>query len=291
MPSRTRAKESDLGVRTTRALAVRESNRGEARTRPDRLAVEEPLEIRLAYHHSGKVREIPLSITMRTPGHDRELVAGFLLAEGIVVNAGDIVSLGPASADAGCNTIRAELGPSVRPDPASLQRHFYTTSSCGVCGKASLEALRTAGFSTPPEGQPRVPAELIHRLPDRMSAGQTVFAVTGGLHAAALFDCRGELIDLREDVGRHNALDKLIGAQLTAGRLPLHDDVLLLSGRASFELVQKALAAGVPVVAAVGAPSTLAVDVAKRFRVTLLGFVRGRRFNIYADAGRIVTGS
>jgi FdhD protein len=230
----------------------------------DLLAVEEPLQIRV----NGR----DLSITMRTPGHDRELAAGFLFTEGILTTPADVLAI-----DSRENSVALTLTDGVDTGAA---RNFYTTSSCGVCGKASIEALHAAGCAMLPPA--RVAREVIHALPEKLRAAQSVFEHTGGLHGAALFDTAGNLEMVREDVGRHNAVDKLIGAAFLDRRLPLADRVLMLSGRASFELVQKAVMAGIPVVAAVGAPSSLAVETARRFGMTLLGFVRNGRFNIYS---------
>jgi FdhD protein len=240
----------------------------------DLLAVEEPLEVRLG--------EKTISITMRTPGHDRELAAGFLFTEGILQNSRQIREIEQHK-----NSIAVQLNPDVEVDFERLQRNFYTTSSCGVCGKASIEALRIQGCPVLPHGSVTMDAAVIHRLPQAQRDEQAVFERTGGLHAAALFDFEGKLILLREDVGRHNAVDKLIGAEMLGGRTPLSDTLLLVSGRASFELTQKALMAGIPILAAVGAPSSLAVETAQRFNMTLLGFVRDGRFNIYSGAERI----
>jgi FdhD protein len=240
----------------------------------DLLAVEEPLEIRLG--------DKTISITMRTPGYDPELAAGFLFTEGILNGRHQIRDIKHSK-----NSIAVQLKPDVEVDFERLQRNFYTTSSCGVCGKASIEALRIQGCPVLPRSSATLDATLIHRLPQAQRDEQAVFQRTGGLHAAALFDFQGNLILLREDVGRHNAVDKLIGAQMLAGRTPLSDTLLLVSGRASFELTQKALMAGIPILAAVGAPSSLAVETAQRFNMTLLGFVRDGRFNIYSGASRI----
>jgi FdhD protein len=240
----------------------------------DLLAVEEPLEIRLG--------EKTISITMRTPGHDPELAAGFLFTEGILDTTHQIRDIQHSK-----NSITVQLNPDVEVDFERLQRNFYTTSSCGVCGKASIEALRMQGCPVLPRSSGAMQAAVIHRLPQAQRDEQAVFQRTGGLHAAALFDFAGKLILLREDVGRHNAVDKLIGAEMLAGRTPLADKLLLVSGRASFELTQKALMAGIPILAAVGAPSSLAVETAQRFNMTLLGFVRDGRFNIYSGAARI----
>jgi FdhD protein len=251
----------------------------------DELAVEEPLEIQLGYTARGGWRvHKSVSITMRTPGSDAELAAGFLFAEGIV---GGLREIDGISSPAG-NVVRVELKPDVAVDLRGLERHFYATSSCGVCGKASIEALRMSCRPSMRMFGPRVSAATIHRLPERLRETQEVFDRTGGLHAAGLFDAAGALIRRREDVGRHNAVDKLIGAQLLAGETPpFNDRLLLVSGRASFELMQKALAAGIPILAAVGAPSSLAVELARESGATLLGFVRDGRFNVYAGKERI----
>lgn len=258
---------------------------GTATRRLDALAVEEPLEIRVAGIRDGAPFQQSLSITMRTPGRDLELAAGFLFGEGLIEEPTDIARLAPCG-PARQNAVRIELAPGVRLDAARLERHFYTTSSCGVCGKASLEALSAAKIAPLPDTPP-FPAELIHRLPDLVRSAQAVFDRTGGLHAAALVDRTGRLVDLQEDVGRHNALDKLVGARFLADELPLSDHLLFLSGRISFELVQKALMAGLPIVAAVGAPSSLAVQLAEAFNLTLMGFVRNGRFNLYSGEQRI----
>jgi FdhD protein len=249
----------------------------------DLLAVEEPLEIRIG--------DRTVSITMRTPGNDFELAAGFLFTEGILQGAHQVRDIrwsaaGKNPRQAG-NSVTVELNPGIEVDLERLERHFYTTSSCGVCGKASIEALEMQGCPVLPKDSPVVHPAVIHQLPEALRHEQAVFERTGGLHAAALFDPDGKLVLLREDVGRHNAVDKLIGAEMLAGHTPLDDTLLLVSGRASFELVQKALMAGIPILAAVGAPSSLAVETALRFHMTLLGFVRNARFNIYSGASRI----
>ena len=256
-----------------------------ATERPDELAVEEPLEIRLAFDQDGRRVRRGISVTMRTPGHDRELAVGFLFTEGILDSPGNVAKVeewGPG------NVVRVELNPGVAVDLERLERHFYTTSSCGVCGKASLEAVRVNPSSGAIPGRPEIACRTIRGLPETLRAAQGAFDRTGGLHASALFDPSGRLIALREDVGRHNALDKLIGASFLEGRTPLRDGILLVSGRASFELVQKAAVAGIPVLAAVGAPSSLAVDLARELGMTLVGFVRPERFNIYTGPDRVV---
>ena len=260
----------------------------------DVVAVEEPLEIRVAFGPPGNRRSRSLSITMRTPGHDLELAIGFLLSEGLIDRADQITShefCGPPPEGAARgNTMLIDLAPDVPFDTAQLQRHFYTTSSCGVCGKASLEAVRAQGLQQLPNdssAQLSLSASTVTDLPDRLRDQQAVFDQTGGLHAAGLFDSNGMLLDLREDVGRHNAVDKLLGYQLLAGNLPLRQHILTVSGRASFELVQKALLGGIPIMVAVGAPSSLAVELAAEFKMTLIGFTTQSRFNIYTCPQRI----
>jgi FdhD protein len=242
----------------------------------DLLAVEEPLQI--------SVGDNDLAVTMRTPGNDAELAAGFLLTEGFVRESGDIV-------DIQCDRNRAlvTLDEKIKVDLSGATRNFYMTSSCGVCGKTSIEAIENAGCAFLPRKFPVVEESLIRSLPARLRESQAVFDRTGGLHAAGLFSARGDLILSREDVGRHNAVDKLIGRALLDKRLPLHDYFLMVSGRTSFELVQKTVMAGIPLLAAVGAPSSLAVKTAKRFGLTLIGFLRDDRFNVYSDFGRVTS--
>jgi FdhD protein len=242
------------------------------------LVAEEPLEIQLAYGEAGKRTVKQISVTMRTPGADLELAVGFLLTEGVVRDANDISHV--AAAGDGGNTVRVELAPEVEINLPSLERNFYTTSSCGICGKASLLALRTVSPSRR-RNDFNIETGLLYRLPERLREQQSVFAQTGGLHAAGLFCAAGKLHALREDVGRHNAVDKLLGAEFLADRTPLQDRLMLLSGRASFELLQKAVMAGVPMVVSVGAPSSLAVQVAREFNVILAGFLRNEHFNLY----------
>jgi FdhD protein len=262
------------------AVSVCRVARAGVRTESDLLAVEEPLEIRV---RCGERRlHTAVSVTMRTPGQDAELAAGFLFTEGILTARAQVVRIHGAG-----NVVCVELEPSVEVDLRRLERHFYTSSSCGVCGKAALEAVRVGTRHRSVVGHPVVESGVIHHLPEQLRDAQTVFAHTGGLHAAALFDAAGRLRAVREDVGRHNALDKLLGAQLLAGRVPLSEDVLLVSGRASFELVQKAAVAGVPILAAIGAPSSLAVSLAAEHGLTLIGFVRAEQLNIYTGGERI----
>ena len=256
----------------------------------DTLAVEEPLEIRLEYGADHKRIKKSISITMRTPGHDFELAVGFLFTEGILRDRKQLRNVqfcGPSG-----NVVRVEIQPEVDFDLKKLERHFYTSSSCGVCGKASIEALRIQSSYVGENGhlnQPQVSSQQIHELPKRLRLHQGVFDATGGLHACAIFNTDGQLLQVREDVGRHNALDKLLGHYFLQNVMPLNQNILLVSGRASFELVQKAAMAGVKIFAAVGAPSSLAVELAKESNMTLLGFVRDQRFNIYSGAERIIS--
>lgn len=268
-----------------RTLRIRD---GAVSSRPDTLVAEEPMEIRL----NGR----PLAITMRTPGDDFALAAGFLVSEGVIGAADDVRSIvycAGATAD-GVNTynvVDVRLAPGVEVPDITLERHVYTTSSCGLCGKASLDAVRTTTrFPIGDTPRLRLDPALLADLPDRLRAAQRVFDRTGGLHAAALFSETGELLDAREDVGRHNAVDKLVGRALRDGGLPLSRAILLVSGRASFELAQKAVMAGIPVLAAVSAPSSLAVDLAAETGLTLIGFLRGPNMNVYAGEERIMLG-
>ena len=258
----------------------------------DEVAVEEPLEIRLAFSTPDGRATRSISITMRTPGDDEELAAGFLYSESIIRGPDDIAAIetcGPPAPDSGNqNVIRVELGPDVEVDLGRLQRHFYTTSSCGVCGKTSLDALRAIGAEPQTGNAIEFQRDVLARVPESLRVAQSTFDRTGGLHAAAAFTATGELIVTREDVGRHNAVDKVVGALLLEGRLPARDLGLMVSGRASFELMQKALVAGMPLLAAVSAPSSLAVQLAREFDITLVGFLRGDNFNIYAGAQRII---
>ena len=274
------------------AVAVRRINSSvEPFVGDDVLAVEEPLEIRLGVHENGEIKHRPISITMRTPGADLELAAGFLFTEGIIDQPGQIEKIRHCGLSGKTknlqNTVVVELASDVEVDLKRLERNFYTTSSCGVCGKSSIEALNTGVKPLDSGKGPQISSEVIHSLPATLQKDQLVFDQTGGLHASALFSTQGELEILREDVGRHNALDKVIGVKFLVGEVPLSEYVLLVSGRASFELVQKALMAGIPVLAAVGAPSSLAVELAAEYGITLLGFVRDGRFNIYTGHERI----
>ena len=272
--------EKSRSVNLTR---VSEWDDGNIGRKDDYLAAEEPLEIR--------VGEQPLSVTMRTPGHDLELAAGFLLTEGLIQNREQIVSIQnvePLNEDGSKrgNVVEARLVEEAAPDFTKMRRHFFASSSCGICGKASIDAIRARLLSAP-NPDFRVEAELLLSLPELLRSSQDVFQRTGGLHAAALFDSSGGLLVVREDIGRHNAVDKVIGWALLDHRVPLGNSVLLVSGRGGFEIVQKALVAGVPVLASVSAPSSLAVQLARELRMTLVGFLRGRRFVIYSGEERI----
>ncbi len=258
---------------------------GKMRPRQDQLTTEEPLEIRLV--SSQKT----IAVTMRTPGADFELAAGFLYSEGVISCREDIQRMSycvdeSVDGEQRYNIVNVTLREGLNPDLQPLERHFYTTSACGVCGKASLEALRFRGCPAI-VSEPIVTAEMIYTLPDKLRADQGVFHATGGLHAAALFDSQGHLLNLHEDVGRHNALDKLIGSALLSEQLPLSNYIVMVSGRSSFEILQKCTTAGVPIVCSVSAPSSLAVSVAKEFGITLIGFLRGERFNVYTGLERI----
>lgn len=268
----------------------RYTDRSFQRELKDVLAVEEPLEIRLGVFEDGKIVHKSVSITMRTPGNDDELAAGFLFTEGIIHSRkqiSDIIHCGKSpKMNLPSNTVRVNLQKDAVIDFSKLSRNFYTTSSCGVCGKSSLEFLAVNAEPFAVADFPQISAEIIHALPQKQRDAQDVFEETGGLHAAALFDITGKLLVLREDVGRHNAVDKLIGRCFLDEQIPLDDKILMLSGRASFELVQKALMARIPIIAAVGAPSSLAAAAAREFGITLCGFVRDGKFNIYSGAER-----
>jgi FdhD protein len=299
-PSRASSEVADGPVLQT---TVERVTGGTSREVLDSLAIEEPLEIQLNFGLSGSRETKSISVTMRTPGNDFDLAAGFLMTEGVIQDANDIEqivyaghpyseseslpqTMDPLRGSSKKNIVRVDLAAGVEVSLANLQRNFYTTSSCGICGKASLLALRTV---CPPRATNRfrMDAEVLCSLPRRLRDAQGVFDLTGGLHGAGLFDSNGNLLAVREDVGRHNAVDKVIGSEFLADHTPLRDRLLMLSGRASFELLQKALMGGIPMVAAVGAPSSLAVQVAKEFDISLVGFLRGDHFNIYHGSGKI----
>lgn len=258
-------------------------------TQLDLIVVEEPLEIRLGFGLPSNRQQRSLSVTMRTPGHDFELVLGFLFTEGIINSNEQVESIKYCSTvkpDEFENVVRIELKSDVQIEYEKFQRHFYTSSSCGVCGKSSIDSVKVKCTSI--DSKLVIPSSIVYTLSRKIKNAQHVFEHTGGLHASALFDQNGELVILREDVGRHNALDKVIGAMLPKNTIPLSNYVLMVSGRTSFELVQKAAMAGIPIIAAVGAPSSLAVSLAKETGMTLLGFVREEKYNIYCGEQRIV---
>ena len=266
-------------------VPVRQLGR-DAAAETDLVTVEEPLEIRLAWEVGGAAQEQSIAVTMRTPGQDLDLVRGFLFGEGVVRSAADFADVdfcGPPTPDKGlANVVKATLAPSVRFDPARLSRHVFTSSSCGVCGKASLDAVRMV-LPALERQPPAIDAAALRQLPETLRRSQTEFTRTGGLHASASFDASGEIHRLREDVGRHNALDKLIGAYLGDAAPPFAGLGLVLSGRASFELVQKAAMSACALVAAIGPPSSLAIELAEEAGITLVGFLKAMHFNVYAD--------
>jgi FdhD protein len=272
------------------AVEISKDQGGQRTQLEDSVAVEEPLELQLCSPTATSSAAKSISITMRTPGDDVDLALGFLVSEAIISQADDILSAdhcGDADPDSSYrNTIRVELNPDVNIDLERLKRHFYTTSSCGVCGKSSIEALRVSGCSVI-DGSFSIDRDQLVKVPGDLLKRQRVFGKTGGLHAAAAFDAHGEIIVAREDIGRHNAVDKVIGALLRMGRLPAGDLGLMVSGRTSFELMQKALVAGMPLLASVSAPSSLAIQLAREYGVTLVGFLRGNNFNVYANGQRI----
>ncbi|MDQ0367689.1 formate dehydrogenase accessory sulfurtransferase FdhD [Catenuloplanes indicus] len=279
-----------MGRATDRRTVVRidVDGDGSVRRRPDTLSAEEPFEIRVG--PAGPGRRAPLAVTMRTPGDDLDLALGFLFTEGVIRSADDVLT---AQLCAGTdqpntyNVVDVVLAADVPPPVTDPSRNFYTTSSCGVCGKASIDAIRTRSVHPVAADPMRVSPRVLAGLPDRLRERQRAFERTGGLHAAAIFDADGELLAIREDVGRHNAVDKVVGWALRAGRVPLTGHLLMVSGRASFELTQKAWMAGLPLLAAVSAPSTLAVDLAEEAGMTLIGFLRGTSMNVYTGADRI----
>jgi FdhD protein len=265
-------------ARSIDLTTVSEWQEGRVRRFQDYLVSEEPLEIR--------VQGRPVSVTMRTPGHDLELAAGFLFTEGLLENRAQIARIVSEGESERGNVVGVDLAPGVACDLDALQRNFYATSSCGICGKASIDSVRRRGIQ-PPNPRLRVSPEVLCQLPKKLAGAQAIFGRTGALHAAALFDPAGTLVALREDVGRHNAVDKIIGWALLEDRLPLRESILMVSGRGGFEIVQKAMVAGIPVLASVSAPSSLAVQLARELRATLIGFLRGQRFVVYAGEERV----
>lgn len=280
-----------MSIDSSTRLPVIKITDNEEFTTHDALAIEEPLEIRLEYGKADQRKIQNISVTMRTPGNDAELASGFLFTEGIIRQPEDVNSVEHcfiACSENKDNVIQVSLKGDVEPQLHNIERNFYTTSSCGVCGKASINSIKTVSTYNNSTTENQVNADIFYQLPTILQKNQKVFADTGGLHASALFTLDGKLQLIREDVGRHNALDKLIGAALNKNLLPLDQYILLLSGRISFELVQKAAMAGITIIAAVGAPSSLAVQLAEEFNITLVGFLRDQRFNIYTQAKRIL---
>lgn len=272
-------------------LPITRVSRSSSAETSDALAIEEPLEIRLAHGPANNRQLKSISVTMRTPGNDDELASGFLFTEGIIKDCRQINSITHrfiACAENRENVIEVSLAEDAEPNLHTSERNFYTTSSCGVCGKGSINAIKTVSSFTDQLDDLQIDVDVVYQLPQILQQNQRIFADTGGLHASALFTSDGKFIMLREDVGRHNALDKLIGAAMTNNQLPLNRNILLLSGRASFELVQKAAMAGINIIVAVGAPSSLAVQTAEEFNITLIGFLRNERFNIYTAAHRVL---
>ena len=266
-------------------IIIQKISTGQVTEADDKVAVEEPLEIQLAYSTATGRMQKNIAVTMRTPGNDEELAAGFLFTEGIIKNAADIQLIKQQATDE--NRVLVTLHENILPVLANAARNFYSTSSCGVCGKASIDAIRTVSVYGVEQDDICIPAPVLYHLQGNLKKQQQVFEDTGGIHASALFNLDGNFMVLREDVGRHNALDKIIGAALLKNELPLNKCILFLSGRASFELVQKAVMAGIKIIAAVGAPSSLAVEMAKEAGITLIGFLKNDRFNIYSGKQRI----
>ncbi|GEN78051.1 formate dehydrogenase accessory sulfurtransferase FdhD [Chryseobacterium hagamense] len=280
-----------LEHQSVQKIEITRINGRQSFTCTDEVSVEEPLGIRISYGSDGQKQSRTISVTMRTPGNDAELAVGFLFTEGIISGRDQIRKVNHLQAACSVNSgnvITVELSEGFVPELMSADRNFYTTSSCGVCGKGSIESIKTVStFQNLEKKQQKVALETIYPLAEKLRTFQNNFSATGGIHASGLFDHEGNLLALREDVGRHNALDKLIGNAFLTGQLPLQEHILVLSGRASFELIQKAAMAGISIVAAIGAPSSLAVDLAKEFDMTLLGFLRDNRFNIYSESSHV----
>jgi len=284
LPSSIKLKQMDYPFIAN--MRIRKISNSQVTDIDDQLAVEEPLEIQLLSGDADNRVQKSISVTMRTPGHDEELSAGFLFTEGIIRNNQELLFIKQEAP--GTNKILVGLQENVNLNIQKTERNFYTTSSCGVCGKSSIDAIKTISAYNNEPDEICLKAEMFYSFLDIAREKQSIFNSTGGLHGAALFDLEGNFILLREDVGRHNALDKVIGASLLTEELPLNKSILLLSGRASFELIQKACMAGIKVITAVGAPSSLAVDLAKESNITLIGFLRDERFNIYSGEQRIM---
>ena len=272
-------------------VPIREFSAKNTLNREDRVAVEEPMEIRLIFGAPENRKLRSLSVTMRTPGQDLDLALGFLFAEGVIRSAEDVDSVEfsgvTGTGESHRNTARVFLRPEISVDFSTLERNFLTNSSCGVCGKASIDALSNKGIR-PVTTDLRLPHQIIFGLPNSLRAIQPTFSATGGIHAAGLADAKGTIFSVREDIGRHNAVDKLIGCELRAQKLPAINSILVVSGRASFELVQKSVVAGIAMMVAIGAPSNLAIQTAERYGMALAGFASGGRFNLYTDPQHIV---
>jgi len=274
-----------MNITSIEGRTIRKVTREEISEKEDQLAVEEPLEIQISFLENGKRIQKSVSITMRTPGNDEELAAGFLFTEGIIQSKEQFKTVNSSILDE--NKVVVTLMDEEVPALKTLERNFYTTSSCGVCGKASIDAIKTVSMYNDLENNILITRDILFNLPAQLQNQQSIFESTGGLHASAIFDLKGNFIMLREDVGRHNALDKVIGSAFFNSQLPLNKTILLLSGRASFELIQKANMAGIKIVAAIGAPSSLAVQLAEECDMTLIGFLGKERFNIYSGWNRI----
>lgn len=282
---------NDLELVSIKEVCITKVNGFESSSLLDILSVEEPLEIRISYGPETEKTHKNISVTMRTPDNDFDLAIGFLFTEGIITSYQDVKKVYHTNTDCSFqkkNIVQVDLVEDFIPYLMSADRNFYTTSSCGVCGKSSIQSIKTVSTFSPLDNPKLdIAAQVLYQLSNKLKAAQSSFAVTGGIHASGLFTIEGELVFLQEDVGRHNALDKLIGSALANNLLPLNNHILLLSGRASFELIQKAAMAGISVVVAIGAPSSLAVELAKEFNITLLGFLKEDRFNIYNSSDQI----
>ena len=279
-------------MNTEKAFPIQQVGTDSKKSREDLVAIEEPLEIRLSFIRQSKRVMQQVSITMRTPGNDTDLAAGFLFTEGILTSPEQINEIAISGVDGQGtptnNIVRVDVADEVSLDPKKLQRNFISNSSCGVCGKASLDSLEVKQISELPAASPTVSSSVIYDLPAALRKAQTAFEKSGGIHAAGIADVEGTMCDVREDIGRHNAVDKLIGAFFQAGKLPAVDKIMVVSGRTSFEIVQKGIVAGIPIMVAVGAPSSLAVELANKYKMTLIGFASQTRFNIYSAPERIV---
>ncbi|MDR6762060.1 FdhD protein [Flavobacterium sp. 2755] len=283
---------NDLELVSIKEVCITKVNGFESSSLLDILSVEEPLEIRISYGSEAEKIHKNISVTMRTPGNDFDLAIGFLFTEGIITSYQDVKKVYHTNTDCSFqkkNIVQVDLVEDFIPHLMSSDRNFYTTSSCGVCGKSSIQSIKTVSTFNPLDNPKlNIAAQVLYQLSNKLKAAQSSFAVTGGIHASGLFTIEGDLVFLQEDVGRHNALDKLIGSALANNLLPLNKHILLLSGRASFELIQKAAMAGISVVVAIGAPSSLAVELAREFNITLLGFLKEDRFNIYNSNDQVV---